>query len=120
MLGKWRWGILNYQGKFWQKIIKSKYGYVGQGGESGRRGGNFSKGSIWWRDLGTLDNCILGAQNWFSQCVDKVVGNGSSTLFWHDLWSDMVPLSVKYQRLYSINNEKMTKVDKLGTWSGDT
>lgn len=73
-----------------------------------------------WRDLGSLDNCILGAQNWFSQSVDRVVRNGSSTLFWHDLWTDSVPLSVKFQRLYSMSKEKMVTVDSIGSWSEDT
>jgi len=29
------------------------------------------------------------------------VGNGALTSFWHDLWADRLPLSVKYPALFS-------------------
>lgn len=81
-----------------------------------KRDGKFSKGSIWWRDLGSIDNCLMGARNWFSDGIEKKVGNGYYTLFWRDLWVDRLPLSVKYPRLYIISKGKMMEVQKLGKW----
>lgn len=110
--------MLNYKGRLWQDVIRSKYGYVGQGGESGMRGGNFMKGSIWWQDLGSIDQNDNAYCNWFSNGIVKLVGNGSHTLFWYDLWADGVPLSVKYCRLYSISSGKHSEIKHLGKWSG--
>lgn len=107
---------MNFRGKLWQQVIGSKYGYMGQGGESGKRDGKFSKGSIWWKDLGLIDSCLVGARKWFSDGVEKKVGNGSCTLFWHNLWIDRIPLSIKYPRLYSISKGKMMEVQKLSRW----
>lgn len=92
------------------------YGRIGQGCESGKREGNFSKGSIWWRDLGKTTSEGVGNRNWFSSSIVKVIGEGNETSFWHDVWASDVPLSVKYCRLYSISNGKHWTIQQQGTW----
>lgn len=119
-LGKWKWGILKENGKLWQRVVKSRYGHVGQGGESGNRQGDFSIGSIWWRDLGKLESFRQGIGNWFSEGMERIVGDGENTSFWHDLWINDVPLSVKDIRLFKISTGKQLSVQQLGKWDGDT
>ena len=51
------------------------------------------KGSFWWRDVLKLCDMFHG--------IDKCkVGDGSTILFWHDLWNDYI-MQTKYPRLYT-------------------
>lgn len=105
--------------KLWYRIIVSKYGHIGQGGESGNREGSFSVGSKWWRDLGSLGIQRAESLSWFSSGVAKLLGNGESTFFWHDIWIGSEPLSIKHSRLYSISTGKEKSVQELGRWEGN-
>ena len=49
---------------------------------------NNNKGSFWWRDI--LKLCDL-----FRGIVECKIGDGSTVLFWSDLWNDNI-LQTKY------------------------
>lgn len=66
--------------------------------------------------MGLLDSSSVSLQNWFLEGVKKIIGDGSRTLFWHDLWSGSVPLSIKFKRLYNMSNCKMMKIQDMGKW----
>jgi hypothetical protein len=90
LLTKWRWRLLNNDNSLWKEVIRGKYG-------DGALGkvvmGDDCKpwySSSWWRDI-----CSIGInqdQDWFSQHVVKLMGNGEQTSFWEDKWIGDVPL----------------------------
>ena len=51
------------------------------------------RGSFWWRDILKLCDLFRGIAN----CK---IGDGSTILFWSDLWNDNV-MQIKFPRLYS-------------------
>lgn len=63
---------------------------------------NFRKGLVWWRDLGSIFSNREGNTEWFSSNIARKIGNGENTYFWHDVWINNVPLSVKFSRLYTV------------------
>ena len=55
-----------------------------------------------WADVGwLLDNIV------------RKVGDGSTTLFWEDMWMDDVPLVVSFSRLFELSDYKMTTVREM-------
>lgn len=119
LLGKWRWYMLENNVRLWKVVLKSLYGSIGMGGETGLREGKFSTGSKWWVDLGTVF-VGQGNRNWFGQGVEKIVGNGRETMFWHDIWVNDAPLSTKFCRLYNISTGKQHTIEQMGEWIGNT
>jgi len=63
------------------------------------------KGSFWWRDLLKLCDMFRG----ISSCI---VGNGSTVLFWSDVWNNHL-LQEKFPRLYSYAKDKRISVAKF-------
>ncbi|GAU51714.1 hypothetical protein TSUD_265630 [Trifolium subterraneum] len=76
--------------------------------------------SSWWRDvslLGGSDDSIL---DWFSDGVEKKVGNGLLTYFWFEPWLGGIPLRVQYPRLFQVSQQRDSKVGEMGNWvNGD-
>lgn len=50
LLGKWEWRFLNEKDTLWVKILKCKYGRIGQ---EASRANKFK--SLWWRDIQSID-----------------------------------------------------------------
>jgi hypothetical protein len=63
------------------------------------------KGSFWWRDILKLCDLFRGIAN----CR---IGDGSTVLFWSDLWNDNV-MQVKFPRLYSFARHKKISVSQF-------
>jgi hypothetical protein len=63
------------------------------------------KGSFWWKDLLKLCDMFRG----ISSCI---VGNGSTVLFWSDVWNNHL-LQEKFPRLYSYAKDKRISVAKF-------
>ena len=63
------------------------------------------KGSFWWGDI--LKLCDL-----FRGIADYRIGDGSTVLFWSDLWNDNV-MQVKFPRLYSFARNKRILVSQF-------
>jgi len=63
------------------------------------------KGSFWWRDILKLCDLFRGIAN----CR---IGDGSTVLFWSDLWNDNV-MQVKFPRLYSFTRHKRISVSQF-------
>lgn len=82
LLTKWRWRLLSNGHELWKEILAAFYGVkiVGNVGLDGR--GQTRISSVWWKDLCPLDSC----SGWFSNAVVRKVVNGSTTLFWKDIW----------------------------------
>jgi hypothetical protein len=63
------------------------------------------RGSFWWKDLLKLCDIYIG----IAKCS---VGNGTTILFWSDVWNDHL-LQDKFPRLYSFAKEKSISVARF-------
>jgi hypothetical protein len=50
---------------------------------------------------------------WLVGNTGRVVGDGSSTLFWKDPWKEGVPFFVRFRRLYELAENKMVSVSEM-------
>ncbi|KAL8529791.1 hypothetical protein ACS0TY_007014 [Phlomoides rotata] len=73
-----------------------------------------SKSSLWWKDLSKLYWDIHGEE--IRKEFYKSVGNGNSTLFWHDRWSEMESLKVRFNRLFRLSLQKYSQIREMGQW----
>jgi hypothetical protein len=112
LLAKWRWKLLSHDHEMWKMVIAAKYGSACIGA------GNLgvlhipSLASTWWRDICSLD---LGS-NWFVEAVEKRVGDGNLTLFWHDIWVGDRSLHLRFPRIFGISSQKTSTIASLGRW----
>jgi len=65
------------------------------------------KGSFWWRDVSK--NCDM-----FRGIAKCKVGDGSTVLFWLDLWNDNI-MHTRYPRLYTFAKNKNISVAQFLT-----
>ena len=54
-----------------------------------------------------------GIGNWFDNNTRKVVGDGRSTLFWHDIWVGEVPVKFKFPRIFDLSVHKECSVEMM-------
>jgi hypothetical protein len=115
LLAKWRWKLLTASNEMWKDVISARYGDNVLGNV--RLGGEvFGAGSsVWWRDIGRLDN----DSGWFSQAVSKKAGNGNSTKFWKEVWLGELSLEERFPRLFRISTQQDALVGDLGGWEGE-
>ncbi|KAL3647239.1 hypothetical protein CASFOL_008207 [Castilleja foliolosa] len=99
LLCKWGWRILERSGSvLWLDIIDSKYGNLKEClGKQLENRNSCKFWSSWWYNLIK----VLNEGNWFLNNCARVVGNGKSTLFWHDSWYGGIPLKIQFPRLFS-------------------
>lgn len=109
LLGKWLWRITTEGDRLWVRLLKEKYGVVGEEDKCSVR-----LQSRWWRDIQNLEKEGCGYQpKWFSDGVKKSVGNENNTLFWIDKWVDGGPLRERFGRLFSLSMDKNGMVSDL-------
>ncbi|GKU85336.1 hypothetical protein SLEP1_g16 [Rubroshorea leprosula] len=114
LLGKWRWRLLKEEDSLWRKVLAEKYNINRKNEwEGGPWRGSSSR---WWSDLWKLDK-DYNSEGWFRMNVFKVVGEGSETLFWHNIWVGNGPLKEKYDRLYRLSKDKDALISDIGDWS---
>jgi hypothetical protein len=112
LLSKWRWKLLLDGDDMWKKVILAKYG-VRAVGKATLVVDDFGVGaSVWWRDICRVDS----GWGWFSQSVNKIVGNGMLTNFWKDVWLGEQSLEIKFPRLFGISLNKDIMVGQAGRW----
>jgi len=103
LLGKWCWRLLVERDMLWFKVLSARYGLV-----DGRLRGGGHHASNWWRDLE-----VLCKEEWFTDSVDQVVGNGVNTLFWSDVWVGEVSFRVSFPRLFDLSVYKEASVAEM-------
>ncbi|GLT52165.1 hypothetical protein SLA2020_255190 [Shorea laevis] len=115
LLGKWRWRLLQEKGNLCRKVLEAKYKLTlkneWEGGEWGGRC------SPWWRDLWSLDRIFEPRRNWVKEGMLKSVGEGSDTLFWHNIWVGEIPFKEKYNRLFRISLDQEAVIADMGSWN---
>jgi hypothetical protein len=80
LLAKWRWKLLQPDDELWKNIVTARYGEEVCGRVNSSDFSLHRTASSWWRNICLLDKGSL----WFENGVEKVVENGTSTLFWED------------------------------------
>ena len=87
LLGKWLWRYGHETSHLWRRVISLKYG-EGKGGWC-TRACSRAHGCGLWRST---------SEGWetFAKHFSFVVGDGSCILFWHDKWTEDVPLKILY------------------------
>lgn len=115
LLFKWWWHFITEPNALWRKVVHDKYGY----------GAPFSLTDIVVPSNGGpwkhICSSILHAHNvkpLVATCVGKRVGNGSSTLFWHDLWVENSPLKITFPRLFLLSTIPNSLIISMGFWNG--
>ncbi|GAU42409.1 hypothetical protein TSUD_324640 [Trifolium subterraneum] len=115
LLAKWRWNLLSSNSEVWKDVVVAKYGQqiIGKGnlGESDAS----RLASKWWTDVCNLDT----GSNWFSDAVEKRVGDGNLTKFWSDIWIGNQSLQQRFPRIYSVSNQKGNTIASMGRWDGN-
>lgn len=81
----------------WVRLIWNTYYNEGKLPQSSKE-----KGSFWWKDVLKLCDLYRG----IAKCV---VGNGSTALFWNDIWNDRL-LHQSFPRLYAYAKNKSMSV----------
>jgi hypothetical protein len=101
LLTKWLWNIENSNG-LWQKIISKKY-IKGKPLISVKQRHNDSQ---FWKK-------ILSLREVFFRYCKVVVGNGSKTSLWKNLWIGDCPLADKFPVLFDLVFDKDISVNKV-------
>jgi len=71
-------------------------------------------GSTWWSEVVKIRDGIGGGDNgWFHESVVRRVGDGESTLFWHDRWCGDVALRERFSRLFDLALNKSITVKDM-------
>ena len=99
--------MLEEKESLWFRVLASRYGVVG-----GWLVGDGRGSSLWWRDVHDLCR-----EEWFSDHVSRLVGNGKQTLFWTDAWLGEASLSFRFKRLYDLTvfkGESVFELSQLG------
>ncbi|GJX49105.1 nucleotide-binding alpha-beta plait domain-containing protein [Tanacetum coccineum] len=81
---------------FWQSIIKAIYGPNGSLDEPIPR---HSGGSVWVMICKSIDSLKSKGVDLMQFC-NKVIGNVSSTSFWHERWKEDACFKVRFHRLF--------------------
>jgi hypothetical protein len=80
----------------WYRVLVARYGE-----EAGRVRSGGRKASTWWMVIARIQDGE--ERGWFSEGVERWVGNGDETLFWTDPWRGGVSLSIRYRRLFDLS-----------------
>jgi hypothetical protein len=73
-------------------VLSARYGVEGGQLRDGDR-----NTSLWWRDIATLLR-----EEWFSENVSRVVGDGRVIRFWTDVWVGGVSFTDMFYRLFEL------------------
>jgi len=66
----------------WYRVLAARYGDVGSRIFVGGR-----TNSVWWKNISSINvGDGLGVRNWFLDILGRIVGDGSTTLFWWVPW----------------------------------
>jgi hypothetical protein len=100
LLGKWCWRLLIDKASLWFRVLSARYGVEGGQVRDGDR-----TASLWWRDI-----IALRREEWFSEHVSRVVGNGRMIRFLTDVWVGGLSFRDRFYRLFDLSLNKELSV----------
>ncbi|XP_019459903.1 PREDICTED: uncharacterized protein LOC109359661 [Lupinus angustifolius] len=112
LLGKWKCRRLQDKEALWVKVVNSKYGntiYFSSSANSSR----------WWKDLCKVDSSVGFMGGWFDEKIWRVIGDGSQTRFWLDIWVGNHSLKEVFPRLFTLALNREAFVADCGDWCDD-
>ncbi|GJZ74956.1 RNA-directed DNA polymerase, eukaryota, reverse transcriptase zinc-binding domain protein [Tanacetum coccineum] len=111
-LYKWRWRFNNHHNALWAKIIKNLYPFSSetQGWVQVRK-----QGGPWNNIMQTVSELHNTSMVPIS-VMKRKIGDGMSTLFWHDVWINDTPLAQQFPRLFLLEEFKNAMVGDR--WNG--
>lgn len=87
----------------WKRILISIYNIKGLKASSYTLGA--MKGGFWEKLLND-DSETTRIRGIVESGMQIIIGEGKSTLFWHDSWCSGGPLKLSFPRLFSISNQR--------------
>ncbi|GAU37423.1 hypothetical protein TSUD_395420 [Trifolium subterraneum] len=110
LLAKWRWKLLPPDSDVWKEVVVARYGQGILG--KGNLGVSIVHrlASSWWKGICNLDKDT----NWFSEAVEKKVGDRNFTNFWTDIWVGNQSLQQRFPRIYGNSNQKESTIAGVG------
>ncbi|GKV29753.1 hypothetical protein SLEP1_g38652 [Rubroshorea leprosula] len=71
-------------------------------------------GSLWWRDVGCLNNVDEEKEGWLTEGFKLILGEGKGVSFWRDNWGGEGDLANLFPRLYNLSTGKEKKCCQMG------
>ena len=115
LLFKWIWRFLNEPNALWRQVVQGKYGIKDT---FTTRDISLSSYSGPWNGICNSILKFPHAKNLASLQIRKQIGDGSHTLFWHDLWVGVKPLKSECPRLFRLSLQQDACVSMCGFWDG--
>ena len=115
LMFKWIFRFFSESNSLWQEVIKAKYAY-GPGLTIAELPAP-SQGGPWRAIVSTITQHPI-TSSWLRTKVRKKIGNGESTLFWHDIWVGDQPLKNKCPRLFLLSPFPNATISSFGLWDG--
>lgn len=113
---KWWWKFSNCDNSLWKRIIISIYNIKGLKASSHTFHG--VKRGV-WAQLLSNDSDTSRIRDIVEEGMQISVGDGNSTLFWHDNWCPGGPLKASFPRLFSISRYQDALIRQMGWWLDD-
>ncbi|GLT65802.1 hypothetical protein SLA2020_382120 [Shorea laevis] len=114
LLGKWRWKLLWDRDALWNRVLEAKYNVHKKRDYEGKE--VKASSSEWWKAIWRLDKEIESKEGWLLRELEKDIGEGNDTLFWHDKWCGDVSFREKFNRLFRLSENKEMLVKDMGEW----
>lgn len=115
ILYKWIWRFFQDPSSFWCQVVRTKYNYPPSISFSDLH--IPSKGGPWKQICAAIFS-NAEALSIASKGMRKIIGDGSSSLFWLDPWISNEPLKNLFPRLFSIAIDPKVSVASQGFWEG--
>ena len=112
MFFKWIWRLSLPSNELWKKMMFNKFKPVFENGFP-----IFSRRlSCIWRDITSLMTSTDSVSSALANNCRFIVGNGSLTRLWSDVWFNSSPLKVIYPRLYILSTKPNVTIADIGNW----
>ncbi|GKC67690.1 RNA-directed DNA polymerase, eukaryota, reverse transcriptase zinc-binding domain protein, partial [Tanacetum coccineum] len=100
LLQKWRWRLFTSPNDLWVKVVKAFHGHEGGFDNNGCS----FKGT--WANIVGSSNFLHSKGIILNNSFRFNAGCGTRIRFWKDIWVGEAPLSIRYNRLYRLDQDK--------------
>lgn len=115
LLFKWVWNYFKSPSSLWRNLIQEKYKYPQN---LTLRDLSIPKSGGPWKFICASLLRHSTAKQIMMNGVRVNIGDGSSTLFWHDVWIENIPLKRKFRSLFLLAVEPNGSIASYSHWDG--